>query len=119
MATTLRNPRYRQSGQAPNAFAATLRNPRRHGGDRQWGGPGRVIETVTRLNAPERARVRLCDERSGMFLREAWSDAVTGDVEFRDLALAVPYVLYALDQTGTYEAVIIQSRYATLDGARP
>lgn len=82
------------------------------------GGPLKIIEPVTRLNAPVRRRVRLCDQRSGRLARESWSDAETGDVTFEDIREG-PWVLYALDHTGEYEAVAISDRIATADGARP
>lgn len=82
------------------------------------GGPLKIIEPVTRLNAPVRRRVRLCDQRDGRQAREAWSDATTGAVTF-DQVREGPWVLYALDHTLEFEAVAISDRLATSDGARP
>ena len=82
------------------------------------GGPLAVVEPVTRLNSPVRRRVRLCDQRSGRLVREAWSDAETGEVTFDQLREG-PWVLYALDHTDEFEAVALQDRLATPTGERP
>ncbi len=86
--------------------------------DRLFGGALKIIEPVTLLNTPVRRRVRLYDQISGVPVREAWSDAETGDVTFDHLAEGL-WVLYALDHTGAYEAVAISDRVATADGERP
>ena len=82
------------------------------------GGSLTIIEPVTQLNSPVCRRVRLYDQRCGQLLREAWSDPITGLVTFANIS-AGPWVLYALDHTGEYEAVAISERRATVDGARP
>lgn len=82
------------------------------------GGPLKIVEPVTRLNAPVARRVRLCDQRDGRLVREAWSDSTTGDVTF-DLMREGPWVLYALDHTLEFEAVALSDRLATPDGDRP
>lgn len=82
------------------------------------GGPLKIVEPVTRLNSPVARRVRLCDQRDGRLVREAWSDATTGDVTF-DLMREGPWVLYALDHTLEFEAVALSDRLATPDGDRP
>ncbi len=88
--------------------------------DMEDGGPLRVIEPVTRLNAipPQSRRVRLCDQPSGRVVREQWSDPTTGEVDFQYLREG-PWVLYALDHTYEHEAVAISDRLATVDGSRP
>lgn len=87
--------------------------------DKYDGGPLQIIEPVTRLNsAIYPRRVRLCDQQSGRLVREAWNDPDTGNVTF-DFLRAGPWVLYALDHTGEYEAVAISDRLATADGSRP
>lgn len=86
--------------------------------DRLFGGALKITEPVTLLNTPVHRRVRLCDQISGIQVREAWADAETGDVTFLHLAEG-PWVLYALDHTGNYEAVAISDRLATADGERP
>lgn len=78
----------------------------------------KIVEPVTLLNTPVARRVRLCDQASGRLAREEWSDADTGDVTF-DYLREGPWVLYALDHTGEYEAVAISDRLATTDGERP
>ena len=86
--------------------------------DRIFGGAYKIIEPVTLLNSPVSRRVRLHDQISGRLVREAWSDAETGNVTFSHI-LEGPWVLYALDHTGEYEAVAISDRLATADGERP
>lgn len=86
--------------------------------DTAYGGALKIVEPVTRLNAPVSRRVRLCDQLSGRVVREAWSDAETGDVTFDHLS-AGPWVLYSLDHTHEFEAVAISDRLATADGERP
>lgn len=99
-------------------MAAIRRTFGRFSRDMVDGGPLTVIEPVTRLNAPVRRLVRLCDQRNSRLIREAWSDAETGLVTF-GLIRQGPWILYALDYTGEFEAVAISDRRATLDGARP
>lgn len=82
------------------------------------GGALSVIEPVTRMNSPVSRRVRLCDQISGRVVREGWSDPVTGNITFENLREG-PWLLYALDHTGEFEAVAISDRVATVDGARP
>ena len=86
--------------------------------NQSFGGFLKIIEPVTRLNAPAYRRVRLHDQHSGVALAEAWSDSKSGDVEFNFLAEG-PWVLYALDHTLEFEAVAISDRLATTDGERP
>lgn len=83
-------------------------------------GPYQIIEPVTRLNAvpPQPIRVRLCDLITGRVAREGWSDPVTGLIAFTWIRLG-PWILYAMDHTGEFQAVIIANRLATLTGARP
>lgn len=97
---------------------AYSRLPMRFRRDMVDGGGLSIVEPVTLLNMPVSRRVRLCDQRSGRLARESWSDAETGDVTFEDIREG-PWVLYALDHTGEYEAVAISDRVATADGARP
>lgn len=88
--------------------------------DLQDGGALRIIEPVTRLNdvPPEPRRVRLCDQVSGRAVREQWSDATTGEVDFQYIRQG-PWLLYAMDHTYEHEAVAISDRLATASGARP
>lgn len=82
------------------------------------GGVLKISESVTRLNSPVSRLVRLCDQANGRYVRKAWSDVETGTVVFSDIREG-PWVLYALDHTGEFEAVAISDRLATLDGERP
>lgn len=88
--------------------------------DLQDGGPYHIIEPVTRMNAvpPQPCRTRLCDLITGRVVREVWSDPVTGLATFSWIRLG-PWIIYSLDHTGEFEAVIIEGRLATLTGARP
>lgn len=86
--------------------------------NRYFGGRLKIIEPVTRLNAPAFRRVRLCDQFTGIQVLESWPDAETGDVTFQHLC-AGPWVLYALDHTAEFESVAISDRLATADGERP
>lgn len=86
--------------------------------DFRFGGQLKIIEPVTQLNTPVRRKVRLNLQFSGALAREGWSDAETGDIVFEGIH-AGPWVLYALDHTGEYEAVAISDRLATADGERP
>lgn len=83
-------------------------------------GPGRVHEPVTTTGAPLVARrVRLVDQRTGIQIAEAFSDpADGGNVAFAGLALDRLYLLYAIDDSQTWQAVQISHRYATVTGAR-
>ena len=87
--------------------------------DRQDGGALSITEPVTRLNAPVAGRrVLLIDQKSSRAVRMAWSTADTGWVTFSNITEG-PWVLYALDHTGEFEAVAISDRLATADGSRP
>ena len=85
--------------------------------DVEFGGPYRIIEQVTVLDVPARRLVVLCWQKNGRIVRAAWSDATTGNVDFKNVA-AGPWVLYAVDSTGQYEAVAISDRIATVGGGR-
>lgn len=76
--------------------------------DLQYGGIGTVYGTVkeknTPANTPLRRKVRLIDERSGIVIRETWSDAVTGAYEFRGVKQGVPYTVLAYDHEHNFRA---------------
>ena len=59
----------------------------------------------TPSNTPQRSRVRLHDQPTGALLREAWSDATTGQGQFVGLRSGTFYVV-AFDHTGQYGGVI-------------
>lgn len=89
--------------------------------DMEDGGPYRIIEVVTEMLSPVGPRrTRLCDQISGRCVREAWSDPITGEVDFQYIRPG-PWVLCALDHTEapTFEAEAISDRMATLTGERP
>lgn len=78
--------------------------------DLENGGLGRVSGTVkeksTPADVPLRRRIVLLDERSHLPVRETWSDAVTGNYEFRGVKQGVPYTVLSYDHTGAYRAVV-------------
>lgn len=78
--------------------------------DIEFGGCGVVIGTVKRdadpVDLPMRRRVRLFDERSGLLVREAWSDAATGAYSFAGLDASRTYTVVAYDHDHAYRAVI-------------
>ena len=74
--------------------------------DSEFGGTGIVSGTVTisATGAPLSRRVRLHDRSTGRLLRETWSGA-DGVYSFTHMELGRKYIVYALDYTGTYDAV--------------
>lgn len=71
-------------------------------------GEYRVVGTVKKDGSPDvpvRRRVRLIEQVTGRFIRETWSDAVTGAYAFNYIAPGV-YTVYALDHTGEYGGTI-------------
>lgn len=82
------------------------------------GGWGIVYGTVKEKNAPAntpwRRRVLLIDEASRMTIRETWSDAVTGNYEFRGVKEGVKYTVLSYDHTGTYRAVVADAQVPEL-----
>ena len=65
---------------------------------------GTVKEKQTPANAPLRRKVWLLDERSGLVIRETWSDAATGGYEFRGIKQGTPYTVLAYDHAHNYRA---------------
>lgn len=82
--------------------------------DLYFGGVGRVYGTVkeksTPANTPLRRRVLLIDERTRLPIRETWSDAGTGNYEFRHVRQGVPYTVLSYDHTGAYRAVVADAQ---------
>lgn len=78
--------------------------------DAYHGGLGTIVGTVKEKNLPSNTplhrRVLLLDERSKIVIREEWSDAVTGNYEFRGIKLGVPYTVLSYDHTHGYRAVV-------------
>ena len=67
---------------------------------------GTVKEKNTPANTPLHRRVLLIDEASRMTIRETWSDARTGNYEFRGVKEGVTYTVTSYDHTGAYRAVV-------------
>lgn len=90
------------STSAPHALATAR--------DVAFGGAGVVSATVKRdadpVDLPMRRRVRLFDERSGLLVRETWSEAATGAYSFAGLDAARTYTAVAYDHDHACRAVI-------------
>ena len=73
-------------------------------------GIGRVRGTVKRkdspANAPLKRRVRLVRERDGLVVREAWSDAATGEYDFKYIDELQTWTVIAYDHEHNFRAVI-------------
>lgn len=74
---------------------------------------GTVKEKNTPANTPLRRRVLLIDEASRMTIRETWSDAATGNYEFRGVKQGVKYTVISYDHLHNYRAVIADNQDAT------
>lgn len=77
--------------------------------DVYFGGKGRVSGTVKvkgAPNFPKYARVWLIDQRSGLLVREQWSNATTGAYSFDYLNLSLRYTVLTFDHTGAFRAVV-------------
>jgi len=75
---------------------------------------GTVKEKALPANTPLHRKVWLMDEASGMVIRETWSDATTGNYEFRAIKQGVKYTVLAYDYTGSYRAVIADAQIPEL-----
>lgn len=73
---------------------------------------GTVKQKSTPVNTPLRRRVVLIDEQSRATIRETWSDAVTGNYEFRGVKLGVPYTVLSYDHTHGYRATVADNLLA-------
>ena len=73
-------------------------------------GIGRVYGTVQRktdpANIPLKRKVRLVRERDGLIVRETWSDANTGQYEFRYIDELQTWAVIAYDYEQNFRAVI-------------
>ena len=74
---------------------------------------GSIKEKNTPANTPLRRRVLLIDEASRMTIRETWSDAATGNYEFRGVKQGVKYTVISYDHLHNYRAVIADNQDAT------
>jgi hypothetical protein len=75
---------------------------------------GTVKEKNTPANTPLRRRVLLIDEASRITIRETWSDAVTGNYEFRGVKQGVKYTVLSYDHTGSYRAAVADAQVPEL-----
>lgn len=86
--------------------------------DAYHGGRGIVYGTVKEKNAPAntpwRRKVLLIDEASHITIRETWSDAVTGNYEFRGVKEGVKYTVLSYDHTGAHRAVVADAQVPEL-----
>ena len=77
--------------------------------DLYFGGRGTITGTVkekhTPTNTPVSRRVRLIRDRDGRFVKEVWSDPVTGAYSFSDIDAAESYTALSYDHTGNFRAV--------------
>lgn len=72
-----------------------------------FGGAGRIAGTVkVTPNTPVHRRIRLFDEKTGLLVREAWSDEVTGAYSFDYVDMTRSYTVIGFDYTLNYRAVI-------------
>lgn len=73
-------------------------------------GIGRVRGTVKRkdqpANVPLKRRVRLVRERDGLVVREAWSDAATGEYDFKYIDELQTWTVIAYDHEHNFRSVI-------------
>ena len=104
---------------APNLtpVGTLLRAPLLMARDVEFGGDGVIAGSIkeknTPANTPLRRRVLLIDERSRITIRETWSDAVTGNYEFRGVKQGVKYTVISYDHLHNYSAVIVDNQDAT------
>ncbi len=74
-----------------------------------FGGRGHIVGTVkekaTPSNLPVIRRVRLHETKSGILIKETWSDAA-GNYTFAYIDPACPYYVVAFDHTGKYRGVV-------------
>jgi len=57
-------------------------------------------------NAPVRRRVCLYDQLTGRILRELWSNALTGEYQFKALRVGTFFII-SFDHTGTYNGEVV------------
>lgn len=59
------------------------------------------------VDTPVKRRVRLINERSGLFVRETWSDAVTGDYRFEWIDESATYTVISYDHTDAHRRAVV------------
>lgn len=98
--------------QGAQADGAEVWMPVHHGlvRDMEYSGCGFVASTVkvkhSPTNTPLRRRVRLINERSGLPIRETWSDPVTGAYRFEYIDEKETYTVVSYDHLHDYRAVV-------------
>ena len=73
------------------------------------GGNGKIAGTVAvkgSPNTPVQRRVRLFDERTGLLVREMFSDPATGAYEFLYISMDHKYTVVSYDYANNYRAVL-------------
>jgi hypothetical protein len=73
------------------------------------GGNGRIVGSVAikgSPNAPVQRRVRLFNEKTGVLVREVFSDPVTGAYEFLYVSMDHKYTVVTFDYDNNYRAVV-------------
>ena len=85
--------------------------------DIAYGGTGVILGTVRKFDDPNfvpvSRRVRLYDEIGRQFIREVWSDSVTGDFAFTDLNPVYPYTVVTYDYENNYRALTVDRVFAS------
>ena len=100
-----------QSAGGAGAYAGAL-SPALPSSSRDYvfGGAGFISGTVkeknTPIDTPLRRRVRLYRDSDGLLLRQAWSDATTGDYYFDDLDPSQHCTVIGIDHLHNHRAVI-------------
>lgn len=80
-------------------------------------GIGHITGTVKEHGTPDvpvRRRVCLIEEQSRTFVRETWSDAITGVYIFPNVDMSRRYTVVGYDHTNTYRAVIADNQIPEL-----
>jgi hypothetical protein len=80
-------------------------------------GIGQITGTVKEHGSPDfpiRRRVVLYEELSHTFVRETWSDALTGSYAFPNVDRSRTYTVLSYDHTNTYRAVIADKQIPEL-----
>ena len=63
-------------------------------------------------NTPVERRVRLFDEKSGILVRQTWSNPGTGAYVFENVQMSRRYTVIGYDHTGIYRGLSADSLYA-------
>lgn len=81
-------------------------------------GRGRITGTVKKraypADIPVKRRVALLSMPGSRAIRETWSDSVTGEYEFAEIAMDRTYTVVSYDHTGTYMGEVADNVQPTL-----